>query len=668
MVEPVRPGAPPTARSGLIALGNGRHAVVGDLALVNGRYGTASDGIIRPLPAPVWTRTGESTTDEPGRADDRWEVDLRRGLLLRHHADGRRETRLVSLTRPSIGALRVDSPAHRSWPAPLAAPTHETLAAGFEYRTLRSDATSALGETLGDRCRIQVAAEQSAHHDDGVHRLDRIVAVGVSGTQPDAPLDDLAAATEVGFDILLREHTDAWAERWAAADIEIDGDTVDDTRLAIRFALFHLLSCAPTDGRSAAIGARGTTGLAYAGHVFWDTEVFVLPTLMATLPAAVPSVLAYRLERLPAARRHAAAMGHIGARMPWESADEGDDVTPTQAHTPEGGTVEILTGRAAEHITADVAWGAVRAAEWTGDRNIVEGPGRALVVETARYWTSRARIAADGSAHLDGVVGPDEYHELVDDNTYTDQMVRWHLLAAADLLDRTGDTTGDADRFRDLAARLPEERSRRGDHHEQFSGFDDLDASPIDDLPDRPIAADVWLGRDRIRLAQIMKQPDVLMLHHLVPDWCPPGWLVSDLDHDLPRTAHGSSLSPAICAALLARIGRPDEALHWFDIAARLDLDDLTGTTGEGLHLGTMGGLWQAVVWGFAGIRLVDDRLLVEPHLPSGWRRLVVRLVVRGRRLVVTLTHEGVEVDLDGVGVEVPVRLEPLATAERSTR
>jgi trehalose/maltose hydrolase-like predicted phosphorylase len=149
----------------------------------------------------------------------------------------------------------------------------------------------------------------------------------------------------------------------------------------------------------------------------------------------------------------------------------------------------------------------------------------------------------------------------------------------------------------------------------------------------------------------VIKQPEVLMLHHLVPDDVALGSLQSNLDFYEPRTAHGSSLSPAIHASLLARAGRYEPALEWLRVAARIDLDDLTGSTAGGLHLATMGGLWQAIVGGFAGIRACRDRLVIDPRLPSAWRALTIGLRYRGAPLRVHITPRGVEIDADALHV-----------------
>ena len=125
----------------------------------------------------------------------------------------------------------------------------------------------------------------------------------------------------------------------------------------------------------------------------------------------------------------------------------------------------------------------------------------------------------------------------------------------------------------------------------------------------------------------------------------PAGSLLGDLEAELPHISHGSSLSPAICASVLARAGRPDDGMALFDLAARMDLDDLTQRSALGLHLATMGGLWQAVVFGFAGIRPTPAGLRVDPHLPSRWAALRIHLRYRGAPVTVEIDHASIAVD-----------------------
>ena len=176
--------------------------------------------------------------------------------------------------------------------------------------------------------------------------------------------------------------------------------------------------------------------------------------------------------------------------------------------------------------------------------------------------------------------------------------------------------------------------------YEQFAGYWQLEALLMADVARPPVAADVLLGAARVAGSQLIKQADVLMLHHLVPAETAVDSLDDNLAFYLPRTAHGSSLSPPIHAGLLARAGRVEEALELFRLAGRLDLDDLTATTAAGLHLATMGGLWQALVYGFMGIRPEPTGLRVDPNLPAAWSSVEVRLRYHGQRLSIRADHD----------------------------
>ena len=646
----------------LFALSDGTIGVRGDLetgapgrgwlTLAAGAFGLGAegDGMVRLVPGPSLTAV---SSPDPGVVVPamRRRLDLRSGVLECRPASsghGARTTRFVSLSRPGLVAFRAEGDPGRQWPNhALEAPRLETaqgLAAAFTYEEGELDEGVSWAETRSDRAHVVAVSQQRSGAGPTGAWLERlsVFRTDTGDTRHEAE-QALSDASQQSFDALLAEHRRVWAQRWDGADIEIDGD--DCSQAAIRFALFHLLSCAPTCGE-AGVAARGLTGLAYAGHVFWDADVFVLPVLAATLPEAAATMIEYRARRLPASRRAAAASGRAGARFPWESADTGEDVTPISVRDHEGEVVAILTGSHEEHITADVAWAALHYVDWSGDSSVLDGVAGGLVSETARYWTSRIRVADDGRAHLDAVMGPDEYHEVVDDNAFTNVMVRWHLRRAA-TIGASADPE-EASRWRHLADALTDGFDAVSHRHEQFAGFWQLEPLTITEIGDVPVAADVLLGRRRVAHAQVIKQPDVLMAHHLVPDELPAGSLDADLAFYLPRTAHGSSLSPAICASLLARASRPEEALALFDLAARLDLDDLTGMTGGGLHLATFGGLWQAVVFGFGGVRPSGDILRVDPALPARWSRLRLRLRFRQTAIRLDLAHDRVVIDADG--------------------
>jgi trehalose/maltose hydrolase-like predicted phosphorylase len=610
------------------------------------------------LPGPRWTLLEGALR---GGDTLRRELDLRRGLLLHDIGSEARRARAVvfsSLARPGTTVLRAEGdPELLDHAATLVPPEGRSLAEGEE-------ADAAWIAVRGTHGGIAAAAMQATEAGAGAGRLERVAAFVVNrsgAADPEEALARLRTARGIGFDRLLDEHTEAWAQRWETADIRIVGDP--DLQRAVRFNLFHLIGSVADRGE-AAVGARGLAGDAYRGHVFWDADVFVLPFLAATHAPAARAMLEYRVRRLPAAREIARRLGREGARFPWESAADGFDVTPPSARDATGKLIPIRTGILEEHVVADVAWAATTYVDWTGDRDFEDGPGRELLCETARYWASRIRLDPQGRGHIYGVIGPDEYHEPVDDNAFTNVMARWNLRRAAAV---DGVDADEARRWLDLADALVDGHDADTGVYEQFSGFFGLEPLVIADVaPRRPIAADMLLGRDRVRGSQVVKQADVLMLYHLVPEEVAPGLLAPNLDFYEPRTSHGSSLSPAIHASLLARQGRLQAAVDYLRITAKLDLDDLTGTTAGGLHIAAMGGVWQALVQGFAGIRPHGNHLTVDPRLPEGWEALEVPVTFRGARVRIRIEPGRVCVRADAP-VTILFRSEPPITIQPGT-
>jgi trehalose/maltose hydrolase-like predicted phosphorylase len=590
----------------------------------------------RLLPAPRWNALADTSARAVRRV-----LDLHAGVLHQELAAGGARLQAVlfsSLARPGTGVLRArERGQHSSGAQGLVAPAGSTSDRGI------GDGGSWMRVT-GARGSIVAALDDDVHAGRGERVIDRTAAYegepnGIADER--AALQRLRDADSRGFDALLAEHRHAWAARWEDADVRIDGDP--SLQLAVRFALFHLMATVG-EGGEAAVGARGLSGDGYHGHVFWDSDVYVLPFLAATRPEAARTMLEYRLRRLPAALRAARAQGRKGARFPWESAAFGEDVTPLQAPGRAGELMPVLTGGLEEHIVADVAWAADCYVAWTGDQAFATGPGRELLVQTARWWASRLELDPDGTAHIRDVMGPDEYHPHVDDSAYTNVMARWNLRRAADA---AGGALDERERHRwlELVDALVDGHDPATGVYEQFAGFHALEPLVIAEVaPQRPVAADILLGAARTRSAQVVKQADVLMLHHLVPQETAPGSLVPNLDFYEPRTAHGSSLSPGVHAALFARAHRAREALELLRLTARIDLDDIGQTTAGGLHVAAMGSVWGALAFGFAGLEPTADALALDPVLAPGWGALELRLRFRGSRVRARIVPDGAEI------------------------
>ena len=506
-----------------------------------------------------------------------------------------------------------------------------------------------LGErALVQRYRFQVAPGQ-------VLRLHKLVTVFTGRDDPDPAAlaaERLDEAATAGLPTVLARSAAAWAERWTTADVEITGD--EELQRRVRFASYHLIGCANPDDRHAAPGARSLTGERYKGHVFWDNEIFVLPFFTFTHPPTAHAVLGYRQHTLPAARHNAQARGWRGAAYAWESADTGEDVTPAYYVTAAGERKDVRTGEQEHHLNADIGFAVWQYWQATGDDAYLLAEGAELLVELARFWASRAERAADGRWHVRGVIGPDEYHEDVDDNAYTNQLAAW-------LLDRAVALTAwlrerHPDRWRSLQVALELDGSEPATWRavaaglvdglapetgviEQHRGFHQLQPVDLAAWEPRTTTMEVLLGWDRLAPLKLIKQADVVLLLALLGDRYPHAVQQANFGYYEPLTVHDSSLSPAVHALVAARLGDLDTAQRYLTQATELDLDFDHGVTAAGgVHLATLGGIWQALVFGFGGMTVAGGEPRFAPHVPASWGSLRFRVRWRGTLLEVTAT------------------------------
>jgi trehalose/maltose hydrolase-like predicted phosphorylase len=505
------------------------------------------------------------------------------------------------------------------------------------------------------------------------YRFERVVAAFTSREVAEPRLRAVRRvlrARRSGTDTLLEQHRERWAERWRAARIDVEGDP--EAERALRFAAFQLMAAAHPEDERVSIGARALSGTAYQGHVFWDTEIYLLPFFIYTWPAAARALLMYRWHTLPAARAKAARLGYRGALYAWESAATGHEATVLTARGPNGEAIPIYTGERAHHISAAVAYAVRHYWQASGDDGFMLRAGAEIALETARFWASRAGREADGRYHIRGTLGPDEYHEQVDDSAYVNAMARFNLEFGGEVAAwlRAGLT----DARRELGARLnlrevelaewrtvaagladgyrPETRL-----YEAFAGYFGLADLDLAALEPRSAALQVLLGREATARTRIVKQADVVLLGHLLRDRIDPAVAAANFAYYEPRCDHASSLSPAIHALEAARLGRPDLAERYFRQAAAIDLGDDMGNAALGLHAAALGGLWQAAVFGAAGMRLMADGLAFDPRLLPGWEALRFAVIWRGRRLAVELRPERAEFRLAPGGPPMAVRV-----------
>jgi trehalose/maltose hydrolase-like predicted phosphorylase len=467
---------------------------------------------------------------------------------------------------------------------------------------------------------------------------------------------------------MLAAHEDSWDTRWIASDVIIEGD--DESQQAVRFAVYHLTSAANPEDERVSVGARGLTGDAYFGHVFWDTEIYMLPFYTAVWPEAARALLMYRFHTLHGARAKAAQSGFRGALYAWESAGTGMETTPEVVVGQDGAPVNILTGRMEHHISADVAYAVWQYWRATGDEGFFLGAGAEILLDTARFWASRAVAEDDGCRHIRHVIGPDEYHEDVDDNAFTNVMARWNIaraLETMDLLQTRWPDRASALReklalgedeltdWRDATARIVIGLDRATGLFEQFAGYHALEPLDLSAYADRTVPIDVVIGRERTQRSQVVKQADVVALIALLPEEFPGAMAQANFRYYEPRCGHGSSLSTGMHALVAASLGDAETALRYLHKTAANDLDLDPGSAG-GVRIAGLGALWQAVIRGFAGLDLIGDTLGINPKLPPQWCSLSFRVCWRGRSVAISIAGRNVQATLlDGQAMEMRV-------------
>jgi len=480
--------------------------------------------------------------------------------------------------------------------------------------------------------------------------FERTVAVVRSDTEaldPGATAQGkLFVARHLGWRGVLAKHERAWVDRWQCSDVKVDGDA--PAQQALRFAIYHLNSAANPADERVSIGARGLTGDDYHGHVFWDTEIYLLPFYILTWPKAARALLMYRFRTLDAARAKSARMGWRGALYAWESADTGAETTPEYAIGSDRQIIDILSGKEEQHISADVAYAVWQYWQATGDEEFLRNAGAEILLETGRFWASRVRLEADGCGHIRDVIGPDEYHEHVDDGAYTNVMARWNIRRAievtallrerwpdcwARLSSRLGLDDAELKQWLSAADTMATGLEPETGLYEQFAGYFALEEINLADYAGRSVPMDVVLGRERTQRSQVIKQADVVALLGLLPAEFVGGTGPANFNYYEPRCSHGSSLSRAMHGLVAARLGYSEMALRYFRQTAAIDLTDTYVSMGGGVHIAALGGVWLTAVFGFAGLSLRDDGVAIDPQLPAGWTSLGFGFQWRGRRL-----------------------------------
>jgi alpha,alpha-trehalose phosphorylase len=446
-----------------------------------------------------------------------------------------------------------------------------------------------------------------------------------------------------GFDRIAEVQRERLDFFWQQSDIEIDGPL--DIQQAVRFNLFQIRQAsARVEGHG--IAAKGLTGRGYEGQYFWDTEIYVMPCLTYTQPHVARRLLHFRYEMLGAARRRAQQLGHVGALFPWRTIS-GEEASAYYA-----------AGTAQYHINAAISYAVNQFVRVTRDQEFLVREGVEILVETARFWADLGFFSTrrDGQFCIQGVTGPDEYSAVVDNNAYTNLMARENLNAAADSLDLLRRT--DPDGYDRLVQRLHITEQEPGQWiqaaERMFIPYDeragvllqdehflnrkpwDFEHTPLENYP-------LLLHYHPLNIYrhQVIKQTDVVLATFLAGDRFTPDEKRRVFEYYDPLTTGDSSLSSCVQSVMAAEVGDRQAAYDYFLLSAAVDLANLAGNVSDGIHVASCGGVWMALVNGFAGLRDAEGAdLRFSPRLPADWNSMRFRLICRGSRVEVEMRRD----------------------------
>jgi maltose phosphorylase len=460
------------------------------------------------------------------------------------------------------------------------------------------------------------------------------------------------------FQAELDAHVARWHELWDTLDITIDGD--DALQQGVRFSVFNMFQTYNGRDPHLNIPCKGLTAEVYFGWVFWDTETYCVPVYLFTNPTAARNLLMYRYEYLPQALERAEQLGCKGARYPFATID-GTECCGTWNHCD----LEM-------HVDVAVSYAIWLYDKYTGDKAFLYKEGIEMLLQISRYLASRGEWhARTGEFGFFGVMGPDEYHMMINNNCYTNWMGRktfqWTLATVAEMKKNAPEAwakvakkvklaDGELDDWKKMARKMRIPRDEKTGIYEQHDGYFDLPEVDVKNLPNSQIPIYKNWVYEKIFRHNMIKQPDFLLLP-----------LFFGSEFDLPtkrknfeyyeaRCIHESSLSPGVHSILAAELGNMDMATEFFRYMARLDLDNYNLNTEQGLHITAMSGVWLNVVNGFGGMRTDGPVLSFAPVLPKEWNGYSFRIVYKGAKFEVKVDRGGATFTLlEGPAVSIDV-------------
>jgi len=455
----------------------------------------------------------------------------------------------------------------------------------------------------------------------------------------------LRYAKKSGFNKLFSAHRDEWERIWSISDVKIEGDI--KAQQGIRFNIFQLNQTYTGKDERLNIGPKGFTGEKYGGSTYWDTEAFVLPFFLKTAPINVPrNLLLYRYRHLQKAIENARKLGFKdGAALYPMVTMNGEE-----CHNEWEITFEEI------HRNGAIAYAIYNYIRHTGDTGYMKDYGLEVLIAISRFWSQRVSFSENlGKYVILGVTGPNEYENNVNNNWYTNSIAVWTLSYTIQNIDNLKEKEPDTlekvfrktrfkykketQRWKEIISNMYFPFDEKRNVFLQQDGFTDKELKPASIISPSQRPLNQHWSWDRILRSCYIKQADVLQGLYFFEDSYDTEVIRRNFEFYEPLTVHESSLSACIHSILAARIGNIDKAYELYLRTARLDLDDYNKEVAEGLHITSMAGTWLAIVEGFAGFRISNNRVKLVPLIPKKWKSYSFHARFREILFEVKVTH-----------------------------
>ena len=457
-------------------------------------------------------------------------------------------------------------------------------------------------------------------------------------------------AIEEGYDLLLSNHTSSWKSIWKNADIIIEGDI--KAQQAIRFNIFHLYQTYTGDNAKLNIGPKGFTGEKYGGATYWDTEAYCLPFFLKTAPKEVSKqLLIYRYNHLSKAINNAEMLGFSqGAALYPMVTMNGEE-----CHNEWEITFEEI------HRNGAIAYAIYNYIRHTNDISYLENYGIKVLIAIARFWAQRVNWSDQKNKYVIlGVTGPNEYENNINNNWYTNYIAKWCLSYTLEVNNILSKKSGDflknkeREKWSEIIDNMYLPKIEGTNIFLQNDGFLDKDLIPVNKLsPDQLPINQNW-SWDRILRSVYIKQADVLQGLYFFEDHFNLDTIKENVYYYEPFTVHESSLSPCIHSVLYSLLKDKDKAYEMYLRTARLDLDDYNNEVEEGLHITSMSGSWLAIVEGFAGVRIREEGLHVNPIIPDEWKSYNFNMFYKNENININVNKKKIIITNNG-SKEIPL-------------